>query len=99
MMQCQDPPTLDGKVSLQSAASVLIQHCMRSSYPPLPNTVSREGGKHGYKEPQAHPDVVKMVVVVMVVAMEAMRNKLPTSFSLMLVLWKLTAADLLMPRE
>ena len=34
---------------------------------------------HGYKEPQAHPDVVKMVVVVMVVvivvaAMEAMRK-------------------------
>ena len=99
MIQCQDPSMLGGKVSPQSVASVLIRHCVRSNCPPLPSTVSREGGMHGYKEPQAHPDVVKMVVVVMVVAMEAMRNKLPTSFSLMLVLWKLTAADLLMPRE
>ena len=91
---------LGGKVSLQSVASVLIRHCMRSNCPPLPSTVSREGGMHGYKEPQAHPDVVKMVVVVViVVAMEAMRNNLSTSFSLMLLLLKLTAADLLLSRE
>lgn len=95
---------LGGKVSPQSVASVLIRHCVRSNCPPLPSTVSREGGMHGYKEPQAHPDVVKMVVVVMVVvivvaAMEAMRNNLSTSFSLMLLLLKLTAADLLLSRE
>ena len=92
---------LGGKVSPQSVASVLIRHCVRSNCPPLPSTVSREGGMHGYKEPQAHPDVVKMVVVVVVivVAMEAMRNNLSTSFSLMLLLLKLTAADLLLSRE
>ena len=92
---------LGGKVSPQSVASVLIRHCVRSNCPPLPSTVSREGGMHGYKEPQAHPDVVKMVVVVVIVvaAMEAMRNNLSTSFSLMLLLLKLTAADLLLSRE
>ena len=96
---------LGGKVSPQSVASVLIRHCVRSNCPPLPSTVSREGGMHGYKEPQAHPDVVKMVVVVVMVvvivvaAMEAMRNNLSTSFSLMLLLLKLTAADLLLSRE
>lgn len=93
---------LGGKVSPQSVASVLIRHCVRSNCPPLPSTVSREGGMHGYKEPQAHPDVVKMVVVVVVIvvaAMEAMRNNLSTSFSLMLLLLKLTAADLLLSRE